>query len=77
MPLKLLKLSEGQANTEYIIESLNTNDSELEKFLLTLGCYEGEKITIVSPLKSNFIVTIKDARYSIDIELAAAINVIG
>ncbi len=71
----IIKLSNGVANKEYTIYSLSTEDKEFESFLFTLGCFEGEKITIVSPLHNNFIVSIKDARYSIDIDLAACINV--
>ncbi len=76
MAKKIIKLSNGEAKIEYTIHSLNTNDKELDSFLLTLGCFEGEKITIVSTLHENFIVSIKDARYSIDVDLAACINVI-
>ncbi len=71
-----IQLSNGEVGKNYIIKNLNIDDSELESFLLTLGCYENEQITIVSALHNNFIVSIKDARYSIDFELAQAIDVI-
>ena len=58
---------------EYIIKEILTDDDELNSFLFTLGCYAGEKISIVSHLKKSLIVSIKDARYNIDSLLAEAI----
>ena len=52
-----------------------TNDEELNAFLFSLGCYSGEPITVVSRKKSNCVVSIKDSRYSIDNQLAEAIEV--
>jgi ferrous iron transport protein A len=46
----------------------------MESFLFSLGCYSGEHITVVDRRK-NLVVSIKDARYNIDPELAMAINV--
>ncbi len=66
-------LADAQLDTEYYISEVSTNDKELESFLFTLGCYPGEKATVLSRLSQNYIVTIKDARYSIDKELAKAI----
>lgn len=66
-------LSEANINTEYLIKKIDTTDVELKNFLFTLGCYEGEMITIISMLADNFIVSVNDARYSIDTELAEAI----
>jgi len=60
-------------NRKYQIKNISTNNKELENFLFTLGCYPGESITIISKLKENIIVSIKDARYSIDKNLAKAI----
>ncbi len=61
---------EGQ---EYIIKDLVTDDEELEDFLFSLGCYSGEAITVVSRKRGTCVVSIKDARYSIDNQLADAI----
>ena len=60
---------------EYIIRDINTGDDELEAFLFSLGCYSGEPITVVSRLKGGCTVSIKDARYNIDNDLAEAILV--
>ncbi|WP_330400324.1 FeoA family protein [Tepidibacter mesophilus] len=66
-------LSEVEVNVEYIIKSIETDDEDMESFLFTLGCYEGEKVTVISVLAENYVISVKDARYSIDLELAQAI----
>ena len=58
-----------------IIKEIKTEDTELESFLFSLGCYSGEPITVVRRLRSSCIVAIKDARYNIDKQLAMAILV--
>ena len=68
-----LRLAEEER--EYRIVSINTDDDELDSFLFSLGCYEGEPITVITRKKHGCIVSIKDARYSIDNALAEAIIV--
>ena len=58
---------------EYIVRQIDTDDEELKTFLFSLGCYEGEPITVVSHLKDSCVVSIKDGRYNIDNQLADAI----
>ena len=70
--MNLLQATEGE---EYIIRDIVTNDEELESFLFSLGCYSGEPITVVSHLKGGCVVSIKDARYNIDTDLAEAISI--
>ena len=65
----------SQVGIEYIIKAINTEDEELEAFLFSLGCYSGEPITVISRRRGGCIVAIKDGRYSIDNQLAAAIAV--
>ncbi len=60
---------------EYIIKEINTEDEEMDAFLFSLGCYSGEPITVISHLKGGCIVSIKDGRYNIDKQLAAAIAI--
>lgn len=60
---------------EYLIQQIKTDDDELNAFLFSLGCYSGEKITVVSHLKGGCVVSIKDGRYNIDHQLAEAIVV--
>lgn len=71
-----MNLKDAIEGKEYIISSINVNDEELNLFLFSLGCYSGEKITVVSHLKGGCIVSIKDSRYSIDNQLAKAIEVL-
>lgn len=68
-----MDLSVAQEGKEYIIRDVLTDDEELNAFLFSLGCYSGEKITVISHLKGGCIVSIKDGRYSIDKHLAKAI----
>lgn len=68
--MTLLQANEGQ---EYIIKNIETDDEELNAFLFSLGCYSGEAITVVAFRKGGCTVSIKDARYSIDNQLADAI----
>lgn len=68
--MNLTQALEGQ---EYIIRGIDTEDEELNAFLFSLGCYSGEPITVVARRKHNCTVSIKDGRYNIDNQLAAAI----
>ncbi len=70
-----MNLMEAEIGREYTITEILTNDEELNSFLFTLGCYPGESIVIVSKMGHNFVVAVKDGRYSIDEELAEAIAV--
>ena len=70
-----MNLNEAELGKEYVITSVDTGgDEEMESFLFSLGCYSGERITVVDR-KKNLVVSIKDARYNIDPELAEAICV--
>jgi len=71
----MMSLSNGKLNTPYTVNSVQTDYDDIREFLFTLGCYPGERVTIISKLASNYIVNIKDARYSIDEDLASAIMV--
>ncbi len=70
-----MNLTKAEAGREYIIRRIDTDDAELNAFLFSLGCYSGESITVVTNRKSGCVVSIKDARYHIDRQLAAAIQV--
>ena len=70
--MTLLSAKEG---IEYIIESIFTDDEELDSFLFSLGCYSGEPITVIARRYGTLVVSIKDARYTIDNALADAIKV--
>ena len=70
-----MNLSQVEIGKEYVVSRIETDDEELNAFLFSLGCYSGEKITVMSRRKSGCTVVIKDARYNIDIQLAKAIIV--
>ena len=70
-----MTLNDAELGKEFIIDAIDTGgDEEMESFLFSLGCYSGEKITVVDK-KRNLVVAIKDARYNIDPKLAGAINI--
>ena len=68
-----MNLLQAQEGTEYIVKDILTDDEELNSFLFTLGCYSGEPITVISRRRGGCTVSIKDSRYNIDNQLAAAI----
>ena len=68
-------LSDAVAGEEYFVKNIETEDEELKSFLFSLGCYSGEPITVISHIKGGCVVSIKDARYNIDTDLAKAISI--
>ena len=68
-----MNLTQAQEGKEYIVRGITTDDEEMDAFLFSLGCYSGEPITVISRRKGGCVVSIKDGRYSIDNQLAAAI----
>lgn len=71
-----MDLTEAVEGKVYLIQRIATDDEELNAFLLSLGCYSGEPITVVTRRKRNYTVSIKDARYNIDDQLAKAIIIL-
>ena len=70
-----MTLRDAVEGKEYVIKEINTDDEELNAFLFSLGCYSGESITVVAKRRSSCTVSIKDARYNIDNQLADAISI--
>lgn len=70
-----MTLKDAIEGKEYIIQTIQTDDEELNAFLFSLGCYEGETITVIARRRGGCTVSIKDGRYSIDNQLADAIIV--
>lgn len=70
--MNLLEVRKGQ---EYRIKCIQTDDTELNAFLFSLGCYPGEAITVIAFQKGGCTVSIKDGRYNMDSQLAEAIVV--
>jgi Fe2+ transport system protein FeoA len=72
---ELPNLARAAINMPYVIKGVNTTDQNMKDLLFTLGCYEGETVTVISVLAENYVINVKDARYSIDEDLARAILV--
>ena len=47
-----MTLKDAVEEKEYIVRQIDTDDEELKTFLFSLGCYEGEPITVVSHLRT-------------------------
>lgn len=71
-----MNITNAQEEKEYTICRIQTEDEELNSFLFTLGCYVGESITLVSHRRGSYVIAVKDGRYSIDTQLAEAIEII-
>ena len=70
-----MNLRTANVGQEYIVEKVATEDEELNAFLFSLGCYNGEPITVVSRRRGSCVVAIKDGRYCIDNQLAEEIEI--
>lgn len=70
--MTLINAREGE---EYLIKAVSVDDRETEDFLFSLGCYEGEPITVISHIKGGLVVAIKDGRYTFDKVLASEIEI--
>lgn len=62
----------GQAGTIKRIHG----DEKMRRFLFSLGCTEGDHVSLISVLGGNYIVGIKDSRYALDRELAGKIELV-
>lgn len=70
--MPLTKAKAGQKNKIMSIDGTE----KMKKFLFSLGCSEGEEITLISVLGGNYIINIKDSRYAIDKKMAKAIHLV-
>lgn len=68
-----MNLNDAVEGREYIIQAVDSGDEEVDAFLLSLGCYSGEPVTVISHLQGGCIISVKDGRYTIDKELAETI----
>lgn len=71
-----MALSEAKVGRQMEIKQV-TGTEKIRKFLFSLGCHEGERITLISILAGNYIISVKDSRYAIDRKMAQAIQLIG
>lgn len=70
-----MNLTEANIGSDVIVKDILAEDDELKSFLFSLGCYSGETITVVSKKRGGYVVSIKDARYNIDEDLAKTIEI--
>lgn len=70
-----MTLSKAKSGYKAEIKKVSGNE-KIRNFLFTLGCSEGEEITLISVLADNYIINVKDSRYAIDKKLATAIELI-
>ncbi len=68
-------LAEAKIGRDVIVKDILADDEELKGFLFSLGCYSGETVTVVSKKRGGYVVSIKDARYNIDEDLAKNIEI--
>ena len=68
-----MDLTKAEEGKQYTIARIETEDEELDSFLFSLGCYSGEPITVISRRRLSCTIAVKDVRYSVDNQLAAAI----
>ena len=70
-----MNLTHALLGDDVIVKDIATNDEELKNFLFSLGCYSGETVSVVTKKRGGYVLSIKDARYNIDEDLAKAIEI--
>lgn len=70
-----MNLTDVKPGEDVIVKDIVSDDEELKSFLFSLGCYSGEVVTVVSQKRGGYVLSIKDARYNIDADLARAIEI--
>ena len=70
-----MRLTEAKIGNDVVVKNILADDDELKSFLFSLGCYSGETITVVSKKRGGYVLSIKDARYNIDEDLAKVIQI--
>ena len=73
--VKCMNLVSAMIGKEYLVKDIEAEDEDLKSFLFSLGCYSGEPVTVISRMKGGCVVSIKDARYNIDTNLAKTISI--
>ena len=68
-----MRLSEMAIGCEGIINNV-AGTEKVQRFLYSIGCYPGEKVTLISILAGNYLVRIKDSRFAIDRKTAQIIE---
>lgn len=69
-----MPLTMSSVGTPVTVQSINGKD-ETRRFLQSLGFVEGQKLTVVSKIGGNMIVTLKDTRVALDRSMANRVHV--
>lgn len=72
----IMILGQCEFNKKYFVEKIECNEKEA-RYLLTLGCYAGSEILIISKVSNNYIVKILDSKYGINEKIVNKIKVKG
>lgn len=67
-----MTLSKARIGQRGVVSEITGTEKDC-RFLLTLGCSEGEEITLVSKISDNYVINVKDSRYAIDGQMARMI----
>ncbi|MBU3190009.1 ferrous iron transport protein A [Clostridium bowmanii] len=67
-------LSKAKIGDTFNIKQVEGKE-KVKKFLFTLGCFEGEEITLISKIAGNYVINIKDSRYALDENMAKSITI--
>lgn len=70
-----MTLAQTTQNKDYTILSIDADSEGMGDFLRTLGCFPGEKVRILNRFAENYVICVRNARYSIDADLASHIGV--
>jgi Fe2+ transport system protein FeoA len=71
----MMTLAQAGPQTSWIVHQIRSLDSEVLLFILTLGCFEGQRISVISVMGKHLVININDTRFTIDRELAKSIYV--
>lgn len=67
-----MNITKAKIGSTYEVARIEGRE-KVQRFLLSLGCYPGERVTLVNILAGNYIVNIKDSRFALDQETAEAV----
>ncbi len=66
-------LSDAKVNYEGYVKDI-LGDEKNKQFLMSLGCFKGAKIKLISILAGTYVINIKDSRYALDHKMASSIK---
>ena len=70
-----MNVTEAKLGADVMVKEIHSRDNELKSFLFSLGCYPGETVTVISSNRNGYVLSIKDARYNMDADLAKTIEI--